>query len=276
MLTYSIFLILFIGTPLIFFCIFYLKNYQKGDENRKKTIRRILIAIVVLIIVAIIYTSPWDNYLVENAIWYYDPSKTMGLLIGFVPIEEYFFFVVQTLLVGLFFGLTFLKKNSIKHKQYDHRLSLQLISVFALLIIWFIACFAFINDLESLTYLNLIILWGIPPIMIQLLYGVDILLLFRQDLLLTISLSTIYLAIADAIAINNGIWTISSGTSTNLLLVGVLPIEEFLFFLVTNILITFGLTLIIDSRSINRFNGLYSPLKQRIFKKSSVPTDYEK
>ncbi len=276
MFTYFTFLLLFIGAPLVIFCIFYLKKYQEVSESQKKTIGRILIAIALLSIVAIIYTTPWDNYLVENAIWYYEPSKIMGLLIGFVPIEEYAFFFVQTLLVGLFFGLTFIRKNSNNYKQFNHRLSLQLISVFCLLTIWSLACITFLDDTESLTYLTLILLWGIPPIMIQLLYGVDILLLFKRDLFLTISLSTIYLAIADAIAINSGIWTINTKTSTGLLLVGILPIEEFLFFLVTNILITFGLTLIIDSRSINRFNAFYSPLKQRIFKKTSVITDYDK
>ena len=274
MLTYLTFLLLFIGIPLAFLFILYLKNLRREKESQKEITRRILIAIAIVIIIAFIYTTPWDNYLVENAIWYYETSKVMGLVIGFVPIEEYTFFIVQTLLVGLFFGLVYIRRNPIINNQYGHTLSLRLISSSSLLIIWFVSFFLFIKGIESFKYLNLILLWGIPPILIQLIYGVDIILRFRRDLVFTISLSTLYLSIADAIAIKIGIWTISTGTSTGFLLLGLLPIEEFIFFLVTNVLITFGLTLILDSESIKRFNTFYSQVKQRFSKKISGKTGY--
>jgi len=264
MLTYFTFLLFFIGLPSLIISIFYLKKYQKGEEIQKTIIKKILIALAILVTVAFIYTTPWDNFLVENAIWYYESSKIMGVLIGFVPIEEYTFFVVQTLLIGLFFGWTLLNRNKIKYVDYNSNFKLRLFSASSLLITWFVALLAFINGIESLTYLNLILLWGLPPILIQLIYGADILWVSRRDLVSVISLSTIYLAIADAIAISNGIWTISINTSTGILLAGILPIEEFLFFMVTNILITFGLTLIIDFRSIDRFNKFYFRVKEII------------
>ncbi len=254
-LTYFSFLILFIGIPLIITILFYIKRYQEAEEKQKILMKRIFIAIIILIIVALIYTTPWDNYLVENNVWYYDPEKVMGILIGFVPIEEYAFFVVQTILIGLISGWILLKGNDITQKINSSLNSTRIFSIIPLLMIWFISLFAFFNNIEPLIYLNLIVLWGFPPIIIQLTYGANILYSHKRELILTISISTLYLAIADAIAISEGIWIISNSTSINALLGGILPIEEFVFFLITNILIIFGLTLITDLRSITRFKN---------------------
>jgi len=212
-------------------------------------------------VIAFVYTTPWDNYLVQNAIWYYESSKVIGIIIGYVPIEEYTFFIVQTLLIGLIFGWGFLDKNN--REYYPNRIT-RILSSSILLIIWFLSFFTFIKGIESLTYLNLILLWSIPPILLQLIYGADILWSSRHKLTISILATTIYLAAADALAIYSGIWTISINTSTGINLGGILPIEEFLFFLVTNILIIFGLTLIIDSRSRIRARKYYSKGKKMI------------
>jgi putative membrane protein len=193
----------------------------------------------------------------------------LGIIIGYVPIEEYAFFVVQTLFSGLLFGWFLISRDAALTRidsGFSSNAKMRIFSAGMLLIIWFTAIITFIIEIESLIYLNLIILWAIPPIVVQLLYGADILWGFKRDLVLVIVLSTIYLAAADAIAILNGIWTISSNTSTGILLGGILPIEEFIFFLVTNVLITFGLTLIINSKSRERFNKLKSRLKEPDFR----------
>jgi hypothetical protein len=72
---------------------------------------------------------------------------------------------------------------------------------------------------------------------------------------------TLYLSAADAVAINLGTWTINPEKSSDLLLGGILPIEEFLLFLLTNTLITLGITLVVARESHQRFrlirqNGL--------------------
>ncbi|MHA2227113.1 MAG: lycopene cyclase domain-containing protein [Candidatus Hodarchaeales archaeon] len=262
MLTYFTFLLLFTGLPLLIWSLYYIRKYQNGDESQKTIIRNILIVLAILTPVAVIYTTPWDNFLVQNNIWYYQSPQVLGIIIGFVPIEEYAFFVLQTLFTGLLFGWIQLHRKEIRFNQNNLRINLNLISAGILVITWFIAYITFISKIETLTYLNLILLWGIPPILIQLIYGADILWLSRRDLFLIITFSTFYLAIADAIAIADGIWKISINTSTGILLAGILPIEEFVFFLITNILITFGLTLMIDSRSIDRLQRFSSRLKE--------------
>jgi putative membrane protein len=56
---------------------------------------------VFLAIVALLYTTPWDNYLVANHIWTYPPERVWGIRLGWVPLEEYLFFVLQTTLTTL-------------------------------------------------------------------------------------------------------------------------------------------------------------------------------
>ena len=57
--------------------------------------------ILLNIALALIYTTPWDNYLVATGVWWYDPELITGLTLGWVPVEEYIFFILQTALTGL-------------------------------------------------------------------------------------------------------------------------------------------------------------------------------
>ena len=45
-------------------------------------------------------TSPWDNLAVKEGIWDFDDARTWGVRIGWLPVEEYLFFGLQTALVG--------------------------------------------------------------------------------------------------------------------------------------------------------------------------------
>jgi lycopene cyclase domain-containing protein len=57
--------------------------------------------ILIHILLAVTWTTPWDNYLVATGVWHYDPALVTGVVLGWVPIEEYIFFVVQTIMTGL-------------------------------------------------------------------------------------------------------------------------------------------------------------------------------
>ena len=53
-------------------------------------------------VVALIYTAPWDNALINNGVWSFGPRHVLGVVIGVVPLEEYCFYVLQVLMTGLF------------------------------------------------------------------------------------------------------------------------------------------------------------------------------
>jgi 15-cis-phytoene synthase/lycopene beta-cyclase len=53
-------------------------------------------AVIMLPILAVVWTTPWDNYLVASGVWRYNPKKVWNVILGYVPLEEYLFFVLQT------------------------------------------------------------------------------------------------------------------------------------------------------------------------------------
>ena len=91
--------------------------------------------------------------------------------------------------------------------------------------------------------------------LLQFGYGADILWKKRAQLLLTILPATIYLWVVDAIAIYSGVWTIDPKQTLGIK-IGPLPIEEMVFFLVTNMMISFGITLMIAPESTVRLSQI--------------------
>jgi lycopene cyclase domain-containing protein len=50
------------------------------------------LGLLLICAIALVYTTPWDNYLVAQEIWTYDEGRILEQLrIGYVPLEEYLF-----------------------------------------------------------------------------------------------------------------------------------------------------------------------------------------
>ena len=97
------------------------------------------------------------------------------------------------------------------------------------------------------TYVILILVWAGPVIVFQWLFGADLLIRHWKVLIPGVLLPTLYLTLIDPFALRSGTWTISTQQSLNLFLpiIGV-PIEEAIFFLVTNTLIIQGMILFLE------------------------------
>jgi lycopene cyclase domain-containing protein len=210
-------------------------------------------AIGVLVCVAVMYTTPWDNYLVANQVWWYKPELVTGITLGWVPIEEYTFFILQTVLTGLW--VVYLSRQKISGPTYRDSRQINIYAVTGALILWLCASYILFSGWQPGSYLALILVWALPPVALQLAYGADILWRQRQVVVLAILVPTLFLSLADSLAITTGIWTISPQLSLGILLGGVLPIEEFIFFLSTEILVAFGMTLALSSESRARIKG---------------------
>ncbi len=200
--------------------------------------RRELTAIVVLMVIAFVYTTPWDNFLVREQIWTYRQGTVLGT-IGFVPVEEYAFFLLQTVLVGQWTLLVtrWLPTDlSIQRPQIWPSILGLLLGVALSTTGWLIA------PIDEWRYLSLILVWACPVLAVQWTVGGGV--LWRNALIVAVSagVPALYLSIADRIAIGNGIWTILPGTSSGIL-IGGLPIEEGLFFVVTSLLVVQGILL---------------------------------
>lgn len=76
------------------------------------------------------------------------------------------------------------------------------------------------------------------------------------------------------LAIYDGIWTIDPAQTINWYLGGILPFEEFLFFLITNVLVTFGMTLFLAAESQERLAQLKTAVTR--WRASRLPIASEK
>lgn len=202
-------------------------------------------AIPLIAFVAFSYTTPWDNYLVAREVWWYGPDRVLAT-IGFVPIEEYLFFLVQPILTGLFVFhyLARTERSTATSGRicaWTGALFFGGLTVLGILL------------LQGITsgglYMGLVLTWATPLLAGMWLYDGEALWTHRRVLFYGIGIPTLYLWVADGVAIANAIWTISESYTLGLSVLG-LPIEEAAFFLFTNMLVVKGIVLLLYARHV--------------------------
>lgn len=184
--------------------------------------------------VALVYTIPWDGQLIRIGVWTYG-STLVGRL-GVVPYEELLFIVTQTVLTGLW--TTFVDRpdgsGSITRRQrVGGVLAGGLVGIAGLVVL----------ATPAGTYLGAILVWAAPVFALQWAFGWPILVRRGRSVALALAAPTAYLWAVDRLAIGLGLWTFSPAQTTGIALLG-LPIEEALFFLVTNAFLVQGLVLL--------------------------------
>jgi lycopene cyclase domain-containing protein len=228
-MTYLQFHLIFILPPLLLLVL-----------TSGKVIRRIgpraLPALVGVVLLALIYTTPWDSELIRRGVWGYGPERVIGT-IGLIPVEEYLFFILQPLLAGLWFY------RMIPPRAENPRTTPAAVRWgpavgYAALALW---GWVLMRSEEG-TYLGMILAWAAPVLAMQWAVAGGRLGAAPRTFLLAVGVPTLYLWMADAIAIRLGIWRISE-TQTLGIKFGPLPLEEAVFFLATNLLCVQGLTL---------------------------------
>lgn len=63
---------------------------------------RYVLLLIGLCVLAVGFATPIENFLAARGVWYYAAERITGMMVGFLPIESYLWFVLHTLLVGLF------------------------------------------------------------------------------------------------------------------------------------------------------------------------------
>ena len=223
-MSYLKFLIIFVCLPLLVsICTKKLLNKVNKTEY---------LPIALMAFVALVYTTPWDNYLIMRGVWTYPTGGVVGVL-GYVPIEEYFFMVLQATLAGVLWTCW------VPHIQYI-KLRFSLTGALMAVLVGLIGALSLTHTAG--TYIGLILVWACPPLVLQWGLGFHMLLKsFKTWAPLWIGLS-IYLCIADYYAIFKGVWSITLATRTGWG-IGHLPVEEILFFTLTNLFVPQGMCL---------------------------------
>lgn len=204
------------------------------DRGRKKEFMQ---GTLLMILLAVLYTSPWDHFLIEESVWFYGETVVTQWILG-IPLGEYLFFIIQTLGASLFLYHIGYNAESTENAGILGRPLLGLpFLVLSLLGLWTV-----LFGPESGFYLGAIVAWAGPVITLQWIFGGEKLLEQYDTLLKGILVPALYLWIIDAVAIGRGLWILPLETRTGLELLG-LPIEEMIFFLFTNIMVVQGVIL---------------------------------
>ncbi len=112
------------------------------------------------------------------------------------------------------------------------------------------------------TYLALELVWAGPIVVVQWLLGLDVLLRRWKVWVPAILLPTLYLTFADSFALRSHTWTINPDLSLNILLPLGVPLEELLFFLLTNALVVQGLILIVSPVPAGRIQRIIQMIRR--------------
>jgi lycopene cyclase domain-containing protein len=257
-MTYFGFLFRFLVVPLIILAIITLWDERHGKITFCFQNGRVVwIAIGLHVLLAVVYTTPWDNYLVATGVWYYNPKLISGLILGWVPIEEYTFFVLETILTGLWWW--FVARRLMSPGEFRPRRNIRIFLPAILGMVWLGSVYLLISGWKPGIYFSLILVWALPAIALQLAFGADILWHFRKLVALATLPVFLYISAVDSLAISSGTWTIHSAQSMRIF-IGTLPIEEALFFLTTVMLICLGLTLTLAQASQARWMTLVNQI----------------
>ncbi|KAL5366612.1 Lycopene beta-cyclase [Aspergillus floccosus] len=175
-----------------------------------------------LVTVSLLGTISWDSYLVRSHIWTYPPSTVTGYTLCAIPLEEVFFFIIQTYNISLIY-IALIKRPVLRR----------------------IGCASFLSSVAvggaasfyiggRYTYIGLIIVWAFTWLLFQwALTHRFVLALPNRKLIISVMLPTILLWIIDNFSLRRGTWVIEKPTK--------LDIQEAFFFFITNVLVVNGL-----------------------------------
>jgi len=190
----------------------------------------------VVLALALAYTTPWDNYLIDRGVWWYGEDAVTARL-WLAPVEEYLFIVVQTVLAALW--LTQLPAPDADGASVSG--TDRLGGALAGIAVGVVGVALALRG-GATFYLGAILAWAGPVLALQWGFGWPALWRARRTVAVGVALPTAYLCLIDRIALSAGTWQLSAHHTTGVAVLG-LPVEEATFFLTTTLFVVQGLVL---------------------------------
>lgn len=203
-------------------------------------------ALVLLTVLAVTATLPWDAALIARGAWSYPRGRPIGWVAG-VPVEELLFMIVQPVLIGLWLrGLPSLRSSAPRPLQ-----GWRVCIAGSGLLLGLSGAGLLVAGTPRGTYLGSLLAWAGPVLALQWLAAGDVLWLQRHQLAAAVLPPTVYLCAVDRLALHLHLWKLSNTHTTGLKPLG-LPVEEAAFFLLTTALVVSGLVLATDRTTVQR------------------------
>ena len=186
-----------------------------------------------------IFTAPWDNLAARWGIWGF-PRERYSARLGYLPVEEYAFFLLQSanvmLAVRALFRFHPAWMTGMETALGWWTESLLALSVPAwLLILW--QCRRLRRKVGPRVNYALHLGWFLPVIYSQWVLAPSLFRLHAPLLALVTIGFGIYYTIADVVAVRAGVWFFDEKQITGVKLGGILPWEEIAFFFLTSLLV---------------------------------------
>jgi putative membrane protein len=196
-------------------------------------------ALGLVLLAVLVFTTPWDNLAAKWGIWGF-PREKYSLRIGYLPVEEYAFFLLQSVNVMLavralfhFFPYWQTGRETVIGKW-------TLICLAASLIPWgIIAMNLFWLRRKAGPGVNYAIhlAWFLPVIYAQWILAPPLFFGHAGLLALVTVAFGVYYTLADLAAVRAGTWYFDKKQITGVKLGGLLPWEEVAFFFLTSLLV---------------------------------------
>ena len=259
-LTYAEFLLVFVVVPIGLLL-------AVGPGIRRTRRRPAVVGVGVILLLALSYTIPWDNYLISDGVWSY-AEGTVLLRLGHMPVEEYAFVVLQSVLTALWLYRRPLPdvepsaaRSSSPLGSPDARTDggrplarftlpglrrypgprARLLGTLCWGAVTLVGLAMFVGP-SATVYMGATLAWAAPGLAVQWATGGGYLWRARRRLALAVTVPTLYLCLIDRLAVEWGLWQFSAAKLTGWTVLG-LPVEEATFFLLTNALVVHGLVL---------------------------------
>jgi putative membrane protein len=206
-------------------------------------------AAALVLLAVLVFTTPWDNLAAKWGIWGF-PREKYSLRIGYLPVEEYAFFVLQSVNVMLALRALFLFFPGWQTGQETAIGKGTLLCLAGSVIPWTLIVF-------QLRWLRrrggpcvnyaIHLAWFLPVIYAQWLIA-PLLFLHHVGILTTVTVGFgVYYTLADLVAVRGGTWFFDEKQITGVKFGGVLPWEEIAFFFLTSLLVAQSYLLLLPS-----------------------------
>jgi putative membrane protein len=198
-----------------------------------------IVAMALVLVAVMIFTTPWDNLAAKWGIWGF-PREKFSVRIGYLPIEEYAFFLLQSLNVMLAVRALFRFVPDWMTGQETVITRWTIYCFLASIIPWalIVAQFFWLRRKAGPRVNYAIHLaWFLPVIYVQWILAPP-LFLGHAALLATVTIAFgVYYTLADIVAVWGGTWFFDEKQITGVKLGGILPWEEIAFFFLTSLLV---------------------------------------
>ena len=192
-----------------------------------------------VLLAVVIFTTPWDNLAVRWGIWGF-PRDKYGFRIGYLPVEEYLFFIFQSLNVMLAVRALFRF-----HPHWMLRMAVPISHTTWILAgfagaAWILVAaqlFAWRKKAGPRWNYALHLTWFLPVIYLQWVIAPHLFLGHAGLLALVAGGFGIYYTLADLVAVRSETWFFDGKQISGVKLAGILPWEEIAFFFLTSLLV---------------------------------------